>query len=104
MKDQDKTDDEKLSIAERDYFKMEFDPIFDGIANYNDTVVQYGFMMLFICALPISCFCSVVNNYFKTRINAYKVFNCSSRVVVIVLYYLIVEVLAVVVAVVVAYL
>ena len=61
----------ELSPAEVDYCLLAYDPIFTEVANYADTAGQYGYMVLFITALPIATFFSMVNSYFQLRIGQY---------------------------------
>lgn len=62
---------EDLTPAEKDYMLLPYDSMFDSVSNYADTAIQYGFMVLFITALPCACFFSMVNSYAKLRISAY---------------------------------
>eukprot|EP01035_Chromulina_nebulosa_P022758 gene22758-29465_t len=61
-----------LTPAEKDYVLLPYNPMMDNINNYADTAIQYGYMILFITALPIACFCSVINSYFKIRVLAIR--------------------------------
>jgi hypothetical protein len=70
-------DVEKITPAERDYFLMEYDSKIESITNYADTAIQYGFTVLFITALPIATFFSLVSNYLKVKLNAWKLIHVS---------------------------
>jgi len=61
-----------LTVVEHEYIRLPFDPMYDSIKNYSDTVIQYGFMTLFITALPIACLFDMMSNYVKLRIQAFN--------------------------------
>lgn len=64
-----------ISLLERDYFLVQYNPVIESIENYSDTAVQYGYTMLFVTALPISSFLSLLNNYVKLKFFSYKIFT-----------------------------
>ena len=66
-----------LTPAEEDYMLMQYEPMLASIQNYADTAVQYGFTLLFITALPCASFFSLVNNYVKVKVNAWKLITVS---------------------------
>jgi len=66
----DPTKHYELTVVEHEYIRLAFDPMYDSIKNYADTVIQYGFMTLFITALPIACMFDMISNYVKLRIQA----------------------------------
>ena len=68
-----------LSPPERDYALQEFDATMDSIEIYSDVAIQYGFSVLFICALPIACACSLVSNHVKVKIQAWKLLTMYQR-------------------------
>lgn len=49
----------------------------ESINAYAYTAVQYGFVMLFITALPIANFFSLVTNYVMVKYNAWKILTVS---------------------------
>ena len=42
----------KMSTAEDDYLLMPIDPMSESINSYADTAIQFGFVSLFVTALP----------------------------------------------------
>jgi len=62
----------KLTPAERDYVLLEYNTTLDNISNFADTAIQFGFATLFISALPIASFLSLVSNYVKVKMLAWK--------------------------------
>ena len=62
----------ELTVVEQEYIRLSFDPMYDSIKNYSDTVIQYGFMTLFITALPIACLFDMISSYVKLKIQAYN--------------------------------
>lgn len=65
--------------AEQQYYLMQFRPMVEGLQNYADTAVQYGFTLLFITALPCASFFSLLNNYVKTKFTAWKLCKLYQR-------------------------
>mmetsp|Transcript_27752 Transcript_27752/g.59816 ORF Transcript_27752/g.59816 Transcript_27752/m.59816 type:complete len:763 (-) Transcript_27752:195-2483(-) len=72
-------DPTSLTPAEQDYMLMDYDGLVEGIQNYADTTIQYGFLMLFITALPCAAFVSLVGNYFKAKLNLWKLVTFYQR-------------------------
>jgi len=68
-----------LTAAEQDYVLQEYDLLTDNIANLSDTVVQYGYMTLFITALPISCIITFFCNYLKMKLHAWRLLSMYQR-------------------------
>lgn len=68
-----------LTAAEKDYVLQEYDLLTDNIANLSDTVVQYGYMTLFITALPISCIITFFCNYVKMKLHAWRLLTMYQR-------------------------
>merc|ERR1719453_1167092 len=68
-----------LTPVEEDYMLCEYDTIIEGIKNYADLAIQYGFSMLFITALPIASFLSLFSNYVKGKFIIWKLFTLYQR-------------------------
>ena len=68
----------RLTPAEKDYMLMDYNSMMDGIECYADTAIQYGFSVLFVTALPCAPFFSLVSNYFKSKLNLWKLITVSS--------------------------
>lgn len=62
----------RLTPAERQYMLINYDGLVEGINNYADTAIQYGYSLLFVTALPCAAFFSLISNYFKVKLNAWK--------------------------------
>lgn len=73
-------DKSSLTDAELDYFRLAYNPIQDSIEFYSDLLMEYAFMTLFVVALPVSCFLSVINVLFKTKFTIYKCLKVSSLI------------------------
>ena len=56
-----------LSRAEKDYMLSEYIIQTKDLQRMADVVIEYGYMILFIVALPISCGLSMVNSIFKVK-------------------------------------
>jgi hypothetical protein len=53
---------------------------FDGLTGeYNEMVIQYGFMTLFITAFPLGPFFALLNNVFEIRMDAAKMIKSTQR-------------------------
>lgn len=61
-----------LTPAEEDYVLINYNSMIEGITNYADLAIQYGFSVLFITALPIASFLSLVSNYVKAKVCGWK--------------------------------
>ena len=70
----------RLTPAEKDYMLMDYNSMMDGIECYADTAIQYGFSVLFVTALPCAPFFSLVSNYFKSKLNLWKLITVSSTI------------------------
>lgn len=69
----------KLTKPEEDYMLMPYDTMQESINEYADTAIQYGFMTLFITALPIACCFALITNIVKVKMNAWKIFTFYQR-------------------------
>merc|ERR1719223_2661538 len=72
-------DDSKITKPEEDYMLMPYDTMQESINEYADTAIQYGFMTLFITALPIACLFALLTNIMKVKMNAWKLFTFYQR-------------------------
>lgn len=68
-----------LTPPEKDYILMEPNILLDSIEQFADTAVQYGFTVLFITALPIATFFSLVSNYIKVKLQSWKLVTLFQR-------------------------
>jgi hypothetical protein len=64
-----------LTPAEKDYLLVRYDSMIESIGAYADTAIQYGYTMLFITALPIATFLSLLNNWARVKFYTYKLFS-----------------------------
>ncbi|RYG65223.1 hypothetical protein EON64_12375, partial [archaeon] len=64
--------DKLLTPAEEDYVLINYDPMIENIGNYADAAIQFGFAVLFVTALPIASFLSLVSNYVKAKVIGWK--------------------------------
>lgn len=69
--------DKYLTPPEQDFMLMTYNPLLEGIKNYADTAIQYGFSLLFITALPCASFFSLLSNYVKVKCNTWKLATVS---------------------------
>lgn len=60
-----------LSRPEKDYMLLPYDIMAESIKDYADTAIQFGFMTLFITALPIACLFSLLSCIIKVKVNGW---------------------------------
>lgn len=65
----------QLTPAEEEFMLINYDPFMENIKAYADSVVQWGYMMLFIGALPLTFAFGLFNNYVKMKLHAWKLFK-----------------------------
>lgn len=68
-----------LTPPENDYILQEFNPMQDSIEVWADTTVQFGFMTMFITALPISVMFTYINNHIKMKLYGWKLLTMFQR-------------------------
>ena len=61
-----------LTPAEKEFMLLPYHSILESISAYADTAIQYGYTILFITALPIASFCSLLNNWARVKFYLYK--------------------------------
>lgn len=71
--------EDELTWAERDYLLLPYDSLLDNIQNYAGMAIEYGYMVLFVVALPISPFLSVVNCAVKLKVILWKSLTVSHK-------------------------
>lgn len=68
-----------LTPAEEDYVLMTYNSTIEGISNYADLAIQFGFAVLFVTALPIASFLSLISNYVKAKAVGWKLTKLYQR-------------------------
>ena len=58
--------------AENAYMLMVYNPTLEAIALYSDVVVQFGYLALFVTALPIAPFFTLIVNYISSKVLTWK--------------------------------
>lgn len=61
--------DESLSATEKQALLPEYDPFED----YLELLIQYGYVILFVVAFPLTPLLALINNYLEIRIDCSKV-------------------------------
>jgi hypothetical protein len=59
--------------------KNEYDPINDGIQDFAAVSIQFGFMTLFIPALPVASLFAIVYNLSQIKIDGSKLLHSMKR-------------------------
>lgn len=65
-------DSKGLTMAEADYILLPYNSLLDNITNYADLAVSYGYMVLFVVALPIAPLLSLITSYVKLKYTMWK--------------------------------
>lgn len=68
--------DREISDAELQYVKEQYDGTF---SDYDEMVVQFGYVLLFVAAFPATPFLALINNILEFRIDTTKVINITRR-------------------------
>jgi hypothetical protein len=69
----------ELTLPEKQYILLPYDVMTSNMKDYAEIAVQYGYMTIFIVALPISCLLSVINNYIEVKVDGWKLLNVHQR-------------------------
>jgi hypothetical protein len=64
-----------MSRAEVDYLLSDYNIAEQDLANMADVAIEYGYMILFVVALPISCLWGMINTYFKSKFGIWRHLN-----------------------------
>lgn len=59
--------------------EFEYSPYESTFDDFDELIIQYGFVTLFVVAFPLAPFLALVNNVFETRIDAFKVCQQTRR-------------------------
>lgn len=68
-----------IEEVEQQFGKDDYDPISDGIQDFASIAIEYGFMTLFIPALPVASLFSFIYNYTQIRIDGSKLLHGYKR-------------------------
>lgn len=69
----------ELTPPEKEYILLPYDVMSANMKDYAEVAIQFGFMTIFIVALPISCFMAVVNNIVEVKVDGWKLINIYQR-------------------------
>ena len=70
----------RLSLAERQFRRPDYDFIQDSIDDYSELLIQFGYQTLFVTALPLSTLLVMINNHFQLRYDVEKMLFLTRRV------------------------
>eukprot|EP00457_Paulinella_chromatophora_P002018 gb/GEZN01002021.1/.p1 GENE.gb/GEZN01002021.1/~~gb/GEZN01002021.1/.p1 ORF type:complete len:801 (-),score=112.24 gb/GEZN01002021.1/:233-2635(-) len=76
IKEKAESEGRPLSQAEEEYY---LEPYESTLGDFDEVVIQYGYVTLFAVAFPLSPLLALVNNYFETKIDASKLCTYSRR-------------------------
>lgn len=67
----------KMTKPEWDYLLLRYDIMIESCTEYADTAIIFGYMTMFVTALPIACMLALIGNIMKCKVSAYKMFSVS---------------------------
>jgi hypothetical protein len=70
---------EHLTPPEMNYVLMNYNTMLEGINNYADAALQFGFSILFVTSLPLAPFMSLVANWARIKGMAWKLCHLYQR-------------------------
>lgn len=70
---------EEATVPEKQYTLLAYDVMTNNMQDYAEVAVQFGYMTIFIVALPISCLISLFNNFIELKIDGWKLLNVYQR-------------------------
>jgi len=68
----------KMSVTEREFNLDEYTKMNQSIDEYAELSIQFGYVTLFVAAFPLAPLFALASNFFKIKIDAYKLL-CSLR-------------------------
>lgn len=67
------------TVPELQYNLLSYDVISNSIQDYAEIAVQFGYMTIFIVALPASCLVALINNFVELKIDGWKLCHVYQR-------------------------
>ena len=71
--------EENMTPPEEDYLLLPTNPMQFSIALYADTAIQFGYVTLFVTALPAAPLCALVSNAVMIKVTTLKLVNYQQR-------------------------
>src|SRR3546814_12637490 len=79
FKQETKGTDGNLSPPEEEYIRAPYDIIKGPLKDYAELAIQFGYITLFVVALPAAPFLAWVSNYIEIRTDGYKLIKHHQR-------------------------
>jgi len=67
------------SLVELEFDRLEYDALMGTFNDYAELLIQFGYATIFTAAFPMAPALAFVNNYYKIRLNIYKLCQLSRR-------------------------
>ena len=74
-----KDETKELSPAEHQITLTAYDPVQDSVSKFGDIAIQFGYMIIFITALPIACFVSGIIAVLRIQADGWVLLNLTQR-------------------------
>jgi len=68
-----------LTLIEKQFLKLEYDPVMGLFKDYNELIIQFGYCTLFVAAFPLATVLALVNNFVEARVDAWKLCQTHRR-------------------------
>jgi hypothetical protein len=67
------------TVPELQYNLLAYEVMTNNLQDYAEIAVQFGYMTIFIVALPASCMVSLINNFVEMKVDGWKMCNVYQR-------------------------
>ena len=69
----------ELTPPEKEYILLPYDVMSSSMKDYAEVAIQFGFMTIFIVALPMACLVALFNNIVEVKVDGWKLINIHQR-------------------------
>mmetsp|Transcript_31572 Transcript_31572/g.41722 ORF Transcript_31572/g.41722 Transcript_31572/m.41722 type:complete len:714 (-) Transcript_31572:684-2825(-) len=70
---------QEITQAENEFYKEEYDEIMGTLLDYAEIAIQFGFMTLFVSAMPFTPLFGLINNWVEIRSDGWKLLQVMQR-------------------------
>lgn len=69
----------EMTPPEKEYILLPYDVMASSMKDYAEVAIQFGFMTIFIVALPMACLVALCNNIVEVKVDGWKLLNIHQR-------------------------